>query len=246
MSIKDDLKKEFSELNTQFNLIIGLSKEEKYDFIQLMLKYQTWYSLSIKVLNYFGKDRLNEFIGYYEPNPKRIIAFSDKEYTIKDFFSKIDPYPLKTAQNFNRENSFRLSIVNQYSILNSISKRIDSILNDLESNLILEFHELEIKNSKELLKINIRASGVLCGVILESHLKKVCEDNNVSLSKKNNTLSDYNEQLKNNSIITNTIWKKILYLSDIRNLCSHKKEEEPTKEQVQELIEGTDWVLKNI
>jgi hypothetical protein len=30
------------------------------------------------------------------------------------------------------------------------------------------------------------------------------------------------------------------------NLCSHKKEAEPTKEQVQELIDGADWVTKNV
>ncbi|MGG5504256.1 DUF4145 domain-containing protein [Myroides odoratimimus] len=246
MSIKEDLKEEFSNLTTQFNTILGLSKQEKYNFVELMMKYQNWYSLSIKTLNYFGKDRLNEFTGYYEPSPKRAVNFSDKEYTIKDFFSKTDPYVLKVGKNFNRENSFRLSLINQYSILNSISERIDSILNDLESNLILEFHELEVKNSKELLKINVRASGVLCGVILENHLKKVCEDNNISFHKKNNTLSDYSELLKSNSIITNTTWKKILFLSDVRNLCSHKKNEEPTKEQVQELIDGTDWVIKNV
>jgi len=140
----------------------------------------------------------------------------------------------------------RLLIINQYTILYSISQRLDNILNDLESNLILEFHELEIKNARELLRINVRASGVLCGVILENHLKQVVEDNNIKLSKKNNTLSDYNDMLKSNNIITNTIFKKILYLSDIRNLCSHKKQQEPTKEQVIELIDGTDWCIKNI
>jgi len=39
---------------------------------------------------------------------------------------------------------------------------------------------------------------------------------------------------------------KISYLGDIRNICAHKKDVEPTKEQVEELINGVNWVTKNV
>jgi hypothetical protein len=42
------------------------------------------------------------------------------------------------------------------------------------------------------------------------------------------------------------MWRKVQYLGDIRNLCSHQKDTEPTEEQVKELIDGVNAVIKNI
>lgn len=41
-------------------------------------------------------------------------------------------------------------------------------------------------------------------------------------------------------------WRQIQFLGDVRNLCDHKKEKEPTEEQVEELIEGVEKVIKNV
>ncbi len=35
-------------------------------------------------------------------------------------------------------------------------------------------------------------------------------------------------------------------LADIRNVCDHKKEKEPTEQQVTDLIDGTNKVLKTV
>lgn len=36
----------------------------------------------------------------------------------------------------------------------------------------------------------------------------------------------------------------IQHLGDIRNLCDHNKDREPTKEEVEELINGIDQIIK--
>jgi len=41
-------------------------------------------------------------------------------------------------------------------------------------------------------------------------------------------------------------WRKIQYLADIRNLCAHKKNEEATEEQVSELIDGVNGIVKTV
>lgn len=41
-------------------------------------------------------------------------------------------------------------------------------------------------------------------------------------------------------------WRFIQHLGDIRNLCDHNKDREPTKEEVEELINGTEKVIKTI
>ena len=51
-------------------------------------------------------------------------------------------------------------------------------------------------------------------------------------------LSDYNDLLKENDVYDVSMWRKILYLSDVRNKCDHDKGKEPTKEEVKDLIDG--------
>ncbi len=41
-------------------------------------------------------------------------------------------------------------------------------------------------------------------------------------------------------------WRFIQHLGDIRNLCDYNKDREPTKEEVEELINGTEKVIKTI
>ena len=78
------------------------------------------------------------------------------------------------------------------------------------------------------------------------NLQKVIKNNTISFTKKNPVISEMTDILKSNEIIDMLSWKKILMLSEIRNKCSHKKEEEPTRDEVLELIEGVNWMIKNI
>jgi hypothetical protein len=55
-----------------------------------------------------------------------------------------------------------------------------------------------------------------------------------------------NDRLKSASVIDTPTWRKISFLADLRNLCSHKKDSEPTKQQVEELIQGAEWLTKNV
>ena len=56
----------------------------------------------------------------------------------------------------------------------------------------------------------------------------------------------YNQVLKDRDVIDIVMWRFIQRLGDIRNLCDHNKEEEPTQAAVAELIDGTDRVIKTI
>lgn len=97
-----------------------------------------------------------------------------------------------------------------------------------------------------MLKINVRAAGSLAGVVLENHLQRVMQNHHVTVSKKNPTISEMNNLLKSNEIYDLPTWKKVEYLGSIRNLCSHKKEREPKKQEVEELIAGVNKVIKEV
>ena len=100
--------------------------------------------------------------------------------------------------------------------------------------------------AEALLKINLRAAGSLAGVILENHLQKVMQNHHIPITKKNPTISDMNDALKDNNIYDIPTWRKIQYFGDIRNLCSHKKDREPTEEEVRDLISGVNEIIKKV
>lgn len=48
------------------------------------------------------------------------------------------------------------------------------------------------------------------------------------------------------NVIEVSIWRSIQRLGDIRNLCGHNKDREPLKDEVEELIYGTDKLTKTV
>ena len=83
-------------------------------------------------------------------------------------------------------------------------------------------------------------------MILEGHLQRVTQNHNIPIRKKFPTIADLNDPLKNKGVYDNPTWRKIQLLADIRNLCSHKKDREPTGDEVVELITGVNTVIKSI
>ncbi|TGN00018.1 hypothetical protein [Leptospira dzoumogneensis] len=239
MKSREKIIEEINNLTITAAEIEELIEIENTKFI---FAYQTWYSSALKVVELLAPDRYDEFRSYYEIDPNRK-TFGYGTYVIQDFIKNIVPakianfdFILRTKNNFN----------NQHAILLSIKKRANSIIDNINLALLSELQDEELENARKILLVSPRAAGALAGVIIEYHLQKVTEKNNIEIKKKNPTISDLNDPLKNQGIYDTASWRKISYLADIRNLCSHKKEIEPTKEQVGELIDGANWLIKNI
>jgi len=64
--------------------------------------------------------------------------------------------------------------------------------------------------------------------------------------KKHPTISDFYQMLKENEIIDTAKWRFIQHLGDLRNLCDHNKDKEPTKDDVLELVDGVEKVIKTV
>jgi len=136
-------------------------------------------------------------------------------------------------------------IQQQYSILNSALPKLKSILGDIKGVLQVELFDSELDAAKELAKNgHLRAAGTLCGVTLEKQLTQVITNHNLKLTKKDPTISDFNDKLKNENIIDIPNWRFVQRLGDLRNLCAHNKGREPTKDEVEELILGTEKIIK--
>jgi hypothetical protein len=245
MKVKEKIKKEILNLTEESEKILeflqGKSKDEKFPF---HLEYQQWYSKALKVVQTIASDRYTEFKSFYEIDPKRK-KLGYGTYVIQDYIKGISPSSY-SHPDFDSKNETLTNFYNQYTILISLIPRINSIIDDIEGTLLTNLQTNELDSAKELIKISPRASGALCGVIIEGHLKMVCDNHKITIRKKNPGISNLNELLKSGEIYETTTWRKISYLADIRNICSHKKDTEPTKEQVMELIEGANWLMKNV
>jgi hypothetical protein len=136
--------------------------------------------------------------------------------------------------------------MNQIQILASLASRIDSVLQDVTGYLFAELQDKELESATQLIKISPRAAGALTGVILERHLQRAAINHGIILKKKNPTIADLNDPLKEKNVYGVPVWRKIQLLADLRNLYSHQKETEPTKEQVKELIDGVNGIIKTV
>ncbi len=245
MDKRDELKKGLKELIEEAIQICSLpAKGKKRDILQFGMEYQNWYTRALKVVETLANDRLEEFINYYKIDPKRKET-NTRNYVIQDFImgmgARKDVYGTRL---WDVNSVTALKVYNQLQILQSLETRLDSVFADVQGSLLSELQDKELATAEELLKVNVRAAGSLAGVILENHLQKVMQNHHIPVSKKNPTISEMNNLLKSNEIYDLPTWKKVEYLGSIRNLCSHKKEREPKKEEVEELIVGVNKVIK--
>lgn len=242
MSKRDLIRKEIAALYDE-GVQLAAAFQKKKDK-QFHYDYQRWYTKALKAVQTLAPDRHAEFRGYYEIDPKRKSLGYDT-YVIQDFMKNIVPTGFH-FEDFDSRYQTLTCFLNQLTIFHSIVERIDSVVANIEGELYADLQDGEIVVARQLAKVSLRAAGALMGVLIEGHLQKVIKNHCVSVAKKNPTISDLNDALKAAGIIDTPVWRKISFLGDLRNLCSHKKDVDPTKEQAEELIQGAEWLTKNV
>lgn len=257
---RDDLKKLIS-LSEQMSLdltIRSLELEGKLDKKSIKAKekihgcferdYQKWYTESYIVLKQLIPERLAEFEAIYKGGIEKRKKIDLTSYTIQDWLTGIRSASKEFGgKYFEDSNIVSMRFNAQLEILKSVENRFESSLFDIKQLIQADLFDSELDAARELLKNGfIRPAGVIAGVVLEGHLSQVSKNHSITIRKKNKTISDYNDALKNNKIIDIPYWRFIQRLGDLRNLCGHKKEREPNKEEIIELIDGVDKITKTL
>lgn len=219
------------------------------DFISKILpfnkEYQIWYSESLVLIKQLLPDRLSDFVRLYEkPKTRKSIEYGN--YVMEDYLQK-----LKVTTGFGEKKVGPEAALNQFeqqlNILKSIERRFESSLFDIRQLVQADLFDRELDAAKELNKKRFsRGAGAIAGVVLEKYLVQVHLNHNLKITKKTPTISDLNDNLKSSDIYETQIWRKIQHLGDLRNLCDHNKEREPTKDEVDELILGVETIIKTI
>ena len=223
--------------------------KEKLEGVQLpdfSSEYQIWYSEAQAVVRQLLPDRLADFCSYYEL-PKGRKDVTVVSYRIADAVRGIAKTNFVTNQRIvGPPDAFPL-LTQQVAILQAAARRFTSSLFDIKQTAQAELFDSELDAAKMLVGHgHLRAGGALAGVVLEHHLSQVCKNHTMKIGKKNPTIGDYNDALKNGNAIEQSDWRFNQYLADIRNLCDHKKDRDPTRKQVDELLDGVSKVIKNL
>lgn len=206
--------------------------------------YQSWYSESLVVVRQLIPDRLDDFVSHYQkPRNRKEISFEN--YKMQDYLQGLRITRGGGSEVVVDESAGIPQFQQQRAILNSAKARFKSSLFEIRQLVQADLFDSEIESARELLKNNfLRGAGAIAGVVLEKHLRQVCDNHNVKIAKKNPGIADLNDALKNAGVIDVPQWRQITLLGDYRNLCDHNKDKEPTAEQVTDLLDGTDKVIK--
>ena len=206
--------------------------------------YESWYSEALALLRQLLPDRLADFVGFYEkPKGRKSVDYGN--YVIQDYLQRLR---VTYAGEVKVDRSAAIpQFQQQLAILKAAEKRFTSSLFDIRQLVQADLLDGEIAAARELTKGKfVRAAGAVAGVVLEKHLVQVCADHAIKIAKKNPTIGDLNELLKTNNAIETHQWRHISMLADLRNLCDHQKKTEPTVEQVTDLNNGADKILKTV
>ncbi|GAH74890.1 unnamed protein product, partial [marine sediment metagenome] len=208
--------------------------------------YQSWYSESLVLLKQLLPDRVSDFTKSYEKPKTRRKEITYENYVIEDALQG-----LRITRGWQKEKVVGADaalprFTQQLNIIKAINKRFESSLFDIKQLVQADLFDSELEAAKELNKKGfMRGAGAIAGVVLEKHLLQVCDNHGVKITKKNPSISDYNDKLKEAGTYETPTWQKIQHLGDLRNLCDHKKKKEPKTEDVHELIERSRKYYKN-
>ena len=207
--------------------------------------YQSWYSEAKEVVKQLLPDRLSDFVRLYE-KPKSRKNINYENYRIEDYFQDLtitDVWDKKIVGPDGAIPHFR----QQFAIVLAVKARFESSLFGIRQLVQGDLFDTELEAAKELAKHKFtRAAGAVAGVVLERHLRQVCDNHNLTITKKSPSISDLNDSIKEAQVIDIPQWRFVQHLADIRNLCDHDKKSEPTMEQVDDLVTGVSKVIKTL
>ncbi len=211
-------------------------------------EYQPWYSEALSVLQQILPSRVDDFVAYYRPAKNRKTdSINYENYVIQDYLNGMSVTRGYEKTKVVGQDAAIPKFRQQVNIIEALQKTFDSSLFDIRALLQADLFDNQLDAADELKKKGFyRAAGALAGVVLEAHLREVCVTHNVAIKKTKPTIADYNDSLKNTSVVDVPVWRNIQFLADIRNLCDHKKGREPKEQEIDDLIGGVRKISKTV
>lgn len=106
-------------------------------------------------------------------------------------------------------------------------------LNTIRNLIHAEVFDDELEQAEQLLSAGYHgAAAVVAGVVLETTLRQMCEDNQIAVGK----LDKMNADLAKAGVLNRLLQKQITTWADVRNSAAHGKTEQFCREDVSAMI----------
>jgi hypothetical protein len=207
------------------------------------LNFDGWYTKCLRLIRQVCPEREDDFVSRYKDSRRKSITYAT--YTISDFLMNLRAGP--SYEPIATRDAALPKIEAQKNIVSGLIELIDSKVRDIKEIVSADLFDSELDAAENLGRRGFfRASGAMSGVVLERHLSQVAIVAGFTSRKANPSMSDFNDFLKSKDRIDTVTWRKIQHLADIRNLCDHPKDREPSKDDILELAEGVRRIVKNV
>lgn len=215
--------------------------------------YDLWYTTSLAVIKQVTPSREKDFVELYKNLNKERKLINATNFVIQDYLDNCHLHP--QDRDIYALNKFQ----QQFNILQTARASFKSALFRIESLCYKGVLDSEIDVARALYNTHVekgvdpvvfwRASGAVARVVLEKHLQRICTDKNITPEEKKPTLGAWIACLQKHKIIDDIQRTDLNALSEITNFCCHYKtkdgtEREPTKEEVDKLIDGVKSFMK--
>ena len=200
--------------------------------------YQSWYSVARRVVEQLLPERLDEFTRYYALPPGEHTAWA-YDCTIKELLLGQIAYESE-VHHANELGLKRLR--RQVAIVASCAGVLESALADIRWSIAVQVSDAELSEAQTLAKQGYyRAAGVLAGVVLERSLRRLAERHD--MQPEGVKAAALNDGLKSRGVYDEPTRSRIQFLLAIRNKCGHPGDDEPTADEINDLMSGVTRVL---
>lgn len=192
------------------------------DFVHM---YHKWYAAGLALVEANMPSRLKEFSMLHHAEAK----------------GKTDGmHHLLSGEwiDFRAQTEIANRIVQMDAIVASLPQYLEGRLFDLELEVAHLYVNDQLDEAEALLKLNfVRAAGAIAGVLLERHLRLLCDRHYPAIRypPKKVTIAILNDRLKDNSVYDVAQWRKVQWMGDVRNKCDHAGNE-PDASEVADLV----------
>jgi hypothetical protein len=200
---------------------------------KIRVEYQKWYS------------QVSQIVGTYLPTraPEMEKLYNDPE-TKGGWYFGIRSYLRSDDQNY--KHRFEADVQQQKGILLAVPHVLKIRAHEVAALVTADLVQGELDEARALLEHGFtRAAGAIAGVALEAHLKLLHNQSGLDYTQKD-TINPLVSRLRQNNIITIGDEKKCIAMAETRNKCDHKQSDDPSKEEVKELIDDVDRFTKRV
>jgi len=140
---------------------------------------------------------------------------------------------------FEEQTAIARTITQIKAIVGAAPYYLEGRLHDIELKVAQAYVGDQLGEAQVLLCArHVRSAGAVAGVLLERHLKLLCDRRQPPIAyPRAAAIAKLNDLLRDEGVYDTAQWRRVQWMGDIRNSCDHAGTTEPRMQDVSDLID---------